>query len=645
MAALNGAIYQAPVVTLTPGSAACQPDVVAPDAERVRAPATVQAGAVRTRVVVTVDGRRLEGAWAPARRDALVMALPRGTPRDVGAEVCVESEGPGQAALQGQPTGEPDRLRIGDGTGTGRMRLEYLFGRGEQPLWGSAAGAVAGRIAGATGSAWAPWIVGLGLLGALFALAVLVRGASGRRELLAVALLAFGSAGTWSGITPLFQASDELSHAAYVQVFSELGHPPRDRSNTGEVPEEMACWAHTTRFGLTRFFDAERPAWRRAPKDPCEGQNRRKDAAQYQSAQPPAYYAMARAGYEAASALDRPLPDRLLLSRLISALLAAITVLSVFLLVRDAFPQAVWPARAAALAAGLQPVMMFNHGVINSDALVFSVSAAVAAVLARAWRRGPTLRRAVLLGALLGLGLLAKITFLLVVPLALAVQVLIWLRAREVPLGRRALLLGATWATALVPAVAYVLLGDAIWEPAEQDEARVSAPVNTSKLRIASYVWQSVLPPLPFMEDVFPGARPPGWHGMITGPTSRLGWWDDYGIEAPASTLLLIGAVSMLAWAAVTALRRRAWRLPLAVGVGVGVTYPALLVWALYIPHDFQVQGRYMGVLLPLWGLAAGTAIASLRPARQGPAVAVLAIAMVTWTALALAATLGRFYL
>ena len=637
----NNALLQVPVATLAPGLTACQPDAIPSDAGRVRVPAVVQAGALRSRIVVVAGTTRVAGAWAPSSRSALIMPRPARHPSGA-TEICVESQGPGTAVLEGQPTGETDRLRLGDGTGAGRMRIDYLYGDGARPLWGKTLLALPGRIAAATGSVWAPWLVGVALLLTAGALAALL---AGRRELLAVAVLAFGSAATWSGITPLFQASDELSHAAYVQVFGELGHPPRDRRNTGKVPEELACWALFARLNEARFFEPERPPWTLPRRDPCAGTERKRDAAQYQAIQPPAYYALATAAYEVGSALGRPLPERLLLARLISALLAAMTVVSAFLLVREAFPRSPWPARAGALAAGLQPVMMFNHGTINSDALVFATAAGAAAVLARIWRRGPTPGRGLLLGALLGIGAIAKITFLLVIPIALAALVVILLMHRQAPLTRRALLLGATLAMTAAPPLLYALLGDAIIEPSVQSEDEFALGIAGSRQLVASYVWQSMLPPLPFMEDLFPNAPPPGWHAMITGPVSRLGWWDDYGIAAPFSDLLVVAAAVLVLWALVAAGRRRDWRPALAIAAAVAVAYSVMLVAVLYTPNGFQVQGRYMGVLIPLWALAAGTVVASLRPSRQGPAAALLAVAMLGWTALALEATLSRWYL
>ena len=636
----NGVLRQSTVATLTPGLAACQAETLPEGAGRMRVPATIRDGAVRARAVLTVDGRRAEGAWAESVAAQLVVPLPQGGPR--AGELCIESEGPGAADLVGQATGEADRLRLGDGQGAGLMRIDYLYGDGPRSLWSGTLGALPERIAAANGSAWAPWVAGLGLTLALAGLFTLL---AGRRELLAVAVLAFGSAATWSGLMPMFQASDEPAHAGYVMVFAELGHPPRDRRNTGELPEEMGCWAAVTRFDLARFHEPERPPWKRALEDPCAGRERRQDAAQYQAAQPPAYYALAMGGYQVASALDRPLPDRLLLARLVSALLAALTVLFAFVCVREALPASPWAARAGAVAAGLQPVMMFNHGMINSDALLFAVSAALAAVLARCWRRGLTMRRALLIGALLGLGAVTKITFVLVVPLAAAVQLLVWLRRRELPLRRRAGLLAASWGLALVPPALYVLLGAAIFESDVQDEAGISPPVREDKVRMLAYVWQTFLPRLPFMEDVFAGKRLPVIDAMIIGPTTRLGWWDDYGIGGPFATLIPLGAIALVVFAAFTAARRRHWRLALVVCAAVSAGYAALLVAALYIPHTFQVQGRYLGVLTPVWALAAGVAVTALRPRRQALAAAMLAVVMLGWSALALEATLSRWYL
>ena len=637
----NGALLQATVGTLAAGAAACQPDAVPADAGRLRVPATIRGGAVRARAVLEeAGGRRSEGAWATSQGGQVVLPLPPEVEGPV--RLCLESTGPGVADLAGQPTGEADRLRLGEGTGSGRMRIDYLYGDGPESLLSHTVWALPGRISAANGSAWAPWVAGLGVVLGLAGLFALM---AGRRELLAVAVMAFGSAATWSGVTPLSQATDELAHAAYVQALAELGHPPRQRRNTGEVSPELGCWAVVTRWQTSRFFPAERPPWQRPAGDPCAGADPRKDAAQYQAVQPPAYYALATAGYHAADAFDRPLPDRLLLSRLVSALLAALTVLFAFLTVREALPRSPWPARAGAVAAGLQPVMMFNHGVINSDALVFTIAAGLAAVLARTWRRGVTPRRALLIGGLLGLGALTKITFLLVVPLAVAVQLLVWVRRRELPLRRRAALLAASWAVALVGPVLYALRSAAIFESDVQAEAQVSPPVGEDKLRMASYVWQAFLPRLPFMEDIFPGLRPPAVDAMLDGPATRLGWWDDYGIESPMSTLIVAGAVALVLFAIVTAARRRSWRLPLAVVLVVSAAYSALLVAALYIPHTFQVQGRYMGVLTPFWALAAGVAVAAMRLRRQALAVASLALVMLGWTGLALEATVSRWFL
>jgi 4-amino-4-deoxy-L-arabinose transferase-like glycosyltransferase len=354
---------------------------------------------------------------------------------------------------------------------------------------------------------------------------------------------------------------------------------------------------------------------------------------------------MAMLGYRAAKLGDRPLPDRLLLSRLVSVLLAVVTVVCAFLLVREAFAGSPWPARAAALAAGLQPVLIFNHSVINSDALVIASTTAIAAVLARIWRRGPSLGRALAFGALLALGILAKINFLIVVPCAVAVQLLLWLRWTSVPLRRRALLLAVSWTAAVVPALGYAVASDAIWEPSVQDEARVAPPVDADKLRMASHVWQTFLPPLPFMNDLFPGGRPPAVDAMLFGTTTRLGWWNDYGIAGPWSTLIVLAAAALVAFGAVTAARHRGRRLALFVAAAVTVVYTVLLVASLYLPNIFQVQGRYLLPLTFVWALAAGSAVSALRPRLQGHAVAVLGIAMLGWSALAAHATLLRWYL
>ena len=93
------------------------------------------------------------------------------------------------------------------------------------------------------------------------------------------------------------------------------------------------------------------------------------------AAQPPLYYLLQTIPYWLAS--GGTLLDQLELMRLLSALMAALTALFAFLFVREALPGVRWAWRSAASAWPLSPLLGFMSGVVNPDALLFAVSAAI----------------------------------------------------------------------------------------------------------------------------------------------------------------------------------------------------------------------------------------------------------------------------
>src|SRR6185312_12620750 len=109
-----------------------------------------------------------------------------------------------------------------------------------------------------------------------------------------------------------------------------------------------------------------------------------------------------------------------------------------------------------------QPTFMFIAAGVHGDNLLFLACAATLLVLARAFRRGLTVRRGVALGVTVAVGVLSKLTFLAFLPgIALALALL------ALPPGRdRGMRLRATAvATAIValPVALYALLNVAVW--------------------------------------------------------------------------------------------------------------------------------------------------------------------------------------
>ena len=156
--------------------------------------------------------------------------------------------------------------------------------------------------------------------------------------------------------------------------------------------------------------------------------------------QPPLYYALEAVPYWISPSND--LLTRLVFMRLLSALMAAGTVLAVFLFLRELLPHTPWAWTVGALMVAFQPMFDFIGAGVNGDNLLYLASALTIYAIARAYRRGLTTARSAAIGAALAVGMLAKLTFLALVPGAgLALLLLAW-RARASGHARALRLLG-----------------------------------------------------------------------------------------------------------------------------------------------------------------------------------------------------------
>ncbi len=468
--------------------------------------------------------------------------------------------------------------------------------------------------------------------------------------LLTVALtLAIGAC--WAGITPAFEKTDETAHFAYVQAFAQLGHPPRQFVDNGLLSPQLTCWYNGLQILHYRFFTAERPPWsaqvRRSLDHGCAGLSPRFEGAMYMAFQPPAYYALAAGAYRLAGGLA--LPTRLLLARLASVLLAAVAVALTYLLVAELIPGSPWPARAAALSLALQPVFMFNESGVNPDALLVAVTSAIALVGARAWRKGLTIRRALTLGALTGLGVLSKTNFLALLPSILLLAGALWwgcgsrgersLRARRLATG--GVLAGLIFGV-------YALVNDVAWHRGlTYQDASYGGP-GGSLHRLLEFAWQFFLPRFSMHNLVGSPGIP--FIELVESSTTRLGWWNDYGLASGWTPVLMaIGVALVVAAAWYVAPRARRRPAPVLVALGCGALFLAALVWAGYqfsLANGVDViMPRHALPLMSLWGLVVGCAIAAVRPPRRPVATGILAAVFLAHTVVALATTTGRFYL
>jgi len=274
----------------------------------------------------------------------------------------------------------------------------------------------------------------------------------------------------WSLITPAFQVPDEPDHYAYVEQLATAGRPPANDaaaiSRVSSSEQAALVGLGTERVQFHEYVPSiTTPAQQAALLDRLRTHPSRNDGNGVSlagSPQPPLYYALQVPAY-AVGSIDSPLVS-LQLMRLFSALLGGVTVLCVFLFLREALPAHPWTWTVGALGVAFQPLFGFISGGVNPDALLFATAAALFLCLARGFRRGLTTRLAIASGALIAAGLLTKLNFAGLLPGALAGLVVLGARSEGGwsvrALRRPAIALGV----AAVPFVAMVLANVLLWD-------------------------------------------------------------------------------------------------------------------------------------------------------------------------------------
>lgn len=620
------------------------------------------------------DGREATRAWLEGGYRPGPVDLPVPQPaRDVaGGVLCIQNEGPGPMGFAGNLT--PPGLGPGPNSPgarpTDEVRVDYY--RPGRESWFEIAPEIAARFAlfkpGFVG-AWTMWAA-LAAVGALWAVVVAVLArrqpeateaeAAGRRRFPRVgwvcAAVAVGNAAVWAVVTPTFQVPDEPSHAGYAQWLAESGRPPRVDVALRDEP----AFAADYRAVLEAMpFNVEgRPSWSpRQDEDlrrKLDGQlSRRAESGAWSAANyPPLYYALTALPARLGSDLS-PL-DRLFVLRLVSALLAGLTVLCVFAFVRELLPAAPSAWTVAALSVAFQPVFGFIAGGVNNDNLLYATGALLLFLMARAFRRGLTPRLGAAVGAALAAGALTKPTMFGLVPGAAVGLLLLAWRGRRA--GDRHPVRGALWAgTVFAAAIAtWYALDAAVFGRSPRDTAGNLAEGSgpTSLLSQLSYLWQFYLPQLPFMGDKFPGyPRYPVWDVVIQGFIGRFGYFQ-YGFPMWAYRLGLWVLVGVAALAVVALVRdrhavRRRWAelccyLALVGGLValIGITGYR---YSVAFGANFE-QARYLFLLLGLYGAVVALAARGVGRRWSRPAGAFLVVVAMGHSLLAMMVTVARYY-
>lgn len=493
----------------------------------------------------TVRTRDVQGGRAVALGPALVASVggpPGSTPgrlelplgAGAAAQVCVTPSGPIDVAGRPEPNPLIAAPTINGAPLQGRVALWFLPRGAAQKSLLSQLPAIARRAALFRPGVVGPWTYWLLLLlvpagVAFFALRLVAGAVSGEavpgRVGVQVAVLGFVAAASWSLLTPVLNAPDELEHVAYVQAVAEQGRAPHAGPDARRAysTEAQAAYEGAQLPGQYRQRDG-RPPWDAFAESSWRHRERVLHArgddgggwttvADYT----PAYYAAVAPAWLVASRSS--FFTKVTAARLATALLSALAGFFTVLLMRELLPRPGWPAVVAGLFVALQPMFSFMAGMVNNDGPVAAAAAAALWLVMRALRRGPDVRGAVALGALcVAMPMLKGNGLFILAPVGVGV-VGVLLRARPgVPWGVLARGGGALVAALL----AFVVLASALhhstdptrpgWYastgnayPTLPGKAVVPSQALHEPARFASYLWQMVLPPLPGTADLAPG--------------------------------------------------------------------------------------------------------------------------------------------
>jgi 4-amino-4-deoxy-L-arabinose transferase-like glycosyltransferase len=460
----------------------------------------------------------------------------------------------------------------------------------------------------------------------------------------------------WSLIVPPFQVPDENAHYAYVQQVAERGTLPRQLPpGSGLSPREDRTIDALLTFGIVGHRENPAPDTEAQQqvldqiareKLPARGSGDALSA----TANPPLYYALEAIPYKLMPSGN--VLDKLAAMRCLSALMGALTVLLVFMFLRELLPATPWAWPAGALLVAFQPLFGFISGGVNNDNLLYLTGAGLLWAIARAFRRGLDRRSGALIGALLGLGLVTKFTVLGLIPAAaLAVLLLV---VRDWRGERRRALSGAAWALGLAaaPVLLYVVLNHLVWSRSALPGGVGSVPGAGGRAfnlhEEFTHVWQLFLPHL-WMNPRFHYS--PFWETWFKGFVGRFGWLD---YDFPSWVYEVAKYVSLLicglALAELTrrrdALRRRLAELSVYVLALIGVCVAIGVQSYRFLVANGGVfeQARYLLPLLALYGAAIALAV-RFGGRRWGPAIgAGLVVLAIGHDLFAQAITIARYY-
>lgn len=421
----------------------------------------------------------------------------------------------------------------------------------------------------------------------------------------------------WTLMTAPWQAPDEIPHFGYVQTLVENKRLPGGATNP--YSDELARSTQVTNSQPTIFHGYAHPEWSSSRERAWREEQRTLDRTngggrQEASNYPPLYYFYEAIFY--AAARDAEIHTRLGVMRLGSMLWLLVTALGAWLLAGELFGGRRLPQLLAGATAGMWPMLGFISGSINPDAMLYALSTLALWRGVVLLRRGLTLRRGLLFGALVGAATITKAAALVLIPPALLLLAFLWWRDRS---GRMLLAAGLGALALAAPLAAWTGYTIASDRAAYAQAAQIGGTADAEGFQtreLVSYVWQFYLPRLPFMTEVDHHVPVVSdlplfntWIGMSWGTFGWVTtWWQKWVYQLFAAITAAVALTAL--WGAWRS--RRGWvrdprrRDPVVFLGGVTLITLAALHWTDYgfyaAERGLFAQGRY---LFPLAGVGA----------------------------------------
>ncbi len=260
-------------------------------------------------------------------------------------------------------------------------------------------------------------------------------------------------------LQPVWSRVDEAQHFHYVQYLVESRALPVE-GETFISPEVVAISLEQDQWGWYPAGAVSPPVhrdpsqWTTVPAGLDQQQRERWVRRNlwyfnYEAMQPPLYYAVNAPLY---AAVPGGSLAKLYAMRLLAVLMASLMVPIAYITAREAFPESRLVVLGTPVVVLLVQGYALNMSQVTNDALANPLAAAAVLAMLITARRGPSTRRSLVTGALVGAAMLAKATAIFLVP---AVALALWLAARY-----RGTTPRQAWKQALVTALpAAALLG------------------------------------------------------------------------------------------------------------------------------------------------------------------------------------------